>query len=92
MYFVLRPLPWYPKGVAWYTTCPRQALRKHPQMRKLQQWLVKYSESGDLWRQEAVSMIPPLVLDVQPHHLVRGTTRGQLCVCVYKLTRALCRF
>lgn len=25
---------------------------------------------GNLSRQEAVSMIPPLLLDVEPHHLV----------------------
>jgi 16S rRNA C967 or C1407 C5-methylase (RsmB/RsmF family) len=27
-------------------------------------------EQGNLSRQEAVSMIPPLLLDVEPHHMV----------------------
>ena len=29
------------------------------------------NDSGGITRQEAVSMVPPLFLDVQPHHRVR---------------------
>lgn len=31
------------------------------------------TETGSISRQEAVSMIPPLVLDVKPHHKVLDT-------------------
>lgn len=33
-------------------------------------WLTDLMESGNITRQEAVSMLPPLFLDVQPKHLV----------------------
>ena len=33
-------------------------------------WLTSNMESGNITRQEAVSMLPPLFLDVQPKHLV----------------------
>lgn len=33
-------------------------------------WLTGLMESGNITRQEAVSMLPPLFLDVQPRHLV----------------------
>ena len=34
----------------------------------LHEWLKRHTENGDVTRQEAVSMVPPLALDVQPHH------------------------
>ncbi|CAN0457202.1 unnamed protein product, partial [Laminaria digitata] len=33
-------------------------------------WLTGLMESGNITRQEAVSMLPPLFLDVQPKHMV----------------------
>ena len=30
--------------------------------------MVQHTDSGNLTRQEAVSMVPPLALNVQPHH------------------------
>ena len=33
--------------------------------------VIAENEAGAITRQEAVSMIPPLLLDVQPHHRVR---------------------
>ena len=38
--------------------------------RRFQNFLVYETDAGNLSRQEAVSMIPPLLLDVQPHHYV----------------------
>lgn len=37
---------------------------------RFQSFLVHETDAGNLSRQEAVSMIPPLLLDVQPHHYV----------------------
>lgn len=37
-------------------------------------WLTGLMESGNITRQEAVSMLPPLFLDVQPKHMVRRQT------------------
>lgn len=38
--------------------------------RRFQNFLVYETEAGNLSRQEAVSMLPPLLLDVEPHHYV----------------------
>jgi multisite-specific tRNA:(cytosine-C5)-methyltransferase len=37
---------------------------------RFQHFLVYETDAGNISRQEAVSMIPPLLLDVQPHHYV----------------------
>ena len=36
--------------------------------------VIAENEAGAITRQEAVSMIPPLLLDVQPHHRVSEGT------------------
>ncbi|WAQ87570.1 hypothetical protein PtA15_8A474 [Puccinia triticina] len=57
-------ISWYPNGFAWEFRAPKQLIRK------FQNFLVYESEAGNLSRQEAVSMVPPLLLDVQSHHFV----------------------
>ncbi|BGP19522.1 hypothetical protein JCM10213_000121 [Rhodosporidiobolus nylandii] len=63
-----QPLEWYPQQLAWQLPVPKQALRKDEKMRKFQHFLVYETDAGNISRQEAVSMIPPLLLDVQPGH------------------------
>ncbi|GAA5824790.1 hypothetical protein JCM11251_005342 [Rhodosporidiobolus azoricus] len=63
-----KPLTWYPESLAWQLPVPKQALRKNEQMKKFQHFLVYETDAGNISRQEAVSMIPPLLLDVQPGH------------------------
>eukprot|EP01133_Synstelium_polycarpum_P011949 gene11949-13925_t len=65
-----RELPWYPGGLGWHSALPKRAFRKNPVLTDFHQFLVYNDEQGNLTRQEAVSMIPPLFLDVQPHHVV----------------------
>ncbi|KAL6051390.1 tRNA (cytosine(34)-C(5))-methyltransferase [Balamuthia mandrillaris] len=67
---VFQPLPWYPERNAWYLNASRQSLRRSPVLRKLHKFLHVHTEVGNVGRQEAVSMIPPLFLDVQSHHRV----------------------
>ncbi|KAH9057962.1 S-adenosyl-L-methionine-dependent methyltransferase [Lactarius deliciosus] len=64
------PIPWYPKGLAWQLNVPKRVLRKSPEFKRFHSFLVFETEVGNITRQEAVSMLPPLFLDVQPHHLV----------------------
>ncbi|CAG8726736.1 11640_t:CDS:2, partial [Ambispora leptoticha] len=64
------PLKWYPDELAWQHTAPKLAIKKNPDFKKFHQWLVSETEAGHISRQEAVSMIPPLLLDVKPHHYV----------------------
>lgn len=68
----------YPNGFAWQLKAPRQAIRKQDQFKKFQHFLVHEADVGNISRQEAVSMIPPLLLDVQPHHYVRCSLARRL--------------
>lgn len=63
-------LPWYPDELAWQTNLTRTQIRKIPQLESFHNFLITETESGHVTRQEAVSMIPPLLLDIQPHHKV----------------------
>ncbi|KAF8480122.1 S-adenosyl-L-methionine-dependent methyltransferase [Russula ochroleuca] len=63
-------LPWYPNGLAWQLNVPKKALRRSPEFKKFHSFLVFETEVGNITRQEAVSMLPPLFLDVKPHHIV----------------------
>eukprot|EP00116_Pleurobrachia_bachei_P000864 sb/3461126/ len=63
-------LPWYPNGLAWQMNMTRPMLRKCEQLFELHQFMISEVERGSIARQEAVSMIPPLCLDVKSHHTV----------------------
>ncbi|WBW73256.1 tRNA (cytosine-5-)-methyltransferase [Schizosaccharomyces osmophilus] len=63
-------LPWYPNQMAFMLDIPKTIIRKSPPLKLLQQFLVLETEAGDISRQEAVSMIPPLFLHVKSHHKV----------------------
>ncbi|EPS38481.1 hypothetical protein H072_7778 [Dactylellina haptotyla CBS 200.50] len=64
------PLSWYPDQLAWQLTVGKQVIRRSPPFKQLQAFLVSETSSGNISRQEAVSMIPPLLMDVEPHHTV----------------------
>jgi len=65
-----KPLPWYPHESAWYLAPGRTELRKNTALNELKKFIVSQNEQGNITRQEAVSMIPPLMLDVHPEHRV----------------------
>ncbi|CAH1236068.1 unnamed protein product [Diabrotica balteata] len=64
------PIPWYPNKLAWQMELTRKDIRRCEAYYKLHNFLISETENGTISRQETVSMIPPLVLDVQPHHKV----------------------
>ncbi|CAG7816855.1 unnamed protein product [Allacma fusca] len=64
------PLPWYPENFAWQLNLTRKDIRRNESYFRLHNFLVSETESGNISRQEAVSMIPPLALQVEPHHKV----------------------
>lgn len=64
------PIPWYPDNLAWSMTTPKNVIRKYPPFAKFQKFLVSETSVGNISRQEIVSMIPPLLLDVKPGHVV----------------------
>ncbi|XP_053618621.1 tRNA (cytosine(34)-C(5))-methyltransferase [Plodia interpunctella] len=63
-------LPWYPSGLAWQLRLSRSDIRRNEALYRLHNFLVAETAAGGVSRQETVSMIPPVVLDVQPHHKV----------------------
>lgn len=63
-------MPWYPEGLAYSMTTPKNVVRKYEPFKEFQRFLVSETGVGNISRQEQVSMIPPLLLDVQPHHTV----------------------
>ncbi|KAI9320764.1 S-adenosyl-L-methionine-dependent methyltransferase [Dichotomocladium elegans] len=65
-----KPLPWYPDHLGWQVNVPRTLLRKSTEFSNFQKFIVAETEAGNMNRQEAVSMVPPLLMDIQPHHWV----------------------
>jgi len=71
-----KPLPWYPANLAWQVDVSRAALsKKHADdgssvrteaLRNLHAFLMDETDAGRVHRQEAASMVPPLLLDVLP--------------------------
>ncbi|XP_077213231.1 uncharacterized protein LOC143848230 [Tasmannia lanceolata] len=66
----IRPLPWYPDNLAWHLNFSRMQLRKNQTLERFHEFLKLENEIGNITRQEAVSMVPPLFLDVRPDHFV----------------------
>lgn len=60
----------YPNKLAWQMDLTRKDIRRCEAYYKLHNFLISETENGTISRQETVSMIPPLVLDVQSHHKV----------------------
>jgi len=66
----LRKVPWFPDGLAYEMNLTRDNIRKNPGLKKLQRFINYCSEAGLLTRQELVSMLPPLFLDIQPSDMI----------------------
>ena len=60
----LAKLPFLPN--AYQLSLDRATIRKNPALTKLHEWLKHTVGAGDITRQETVSMIPPVLLQVQP--------------------------
>ena len=60
----VKQLCWYPNGVGYQLGTDRRSIRKLPVLKELHQWMIEHTNSGNITRQEAVSMVPPLALNV----------------------------
>ncbi|OZJ03575.1 hypothetical protein BZG36_03041 [Bifiguratus adelaidae] len=84
-----KPLSWYPNDLGWFFKVSRKELRKSEEVKKFHQFIVSETEVGNISRQEAVSMIPPLLLDVRPHQSVLdmcaapGSKTGQILEAIH---------
>ncbi|KAI0888886.1 S-adenosyl-L-methionine-dependent methyltransferase [Annulohypoxylon maeteangense] len=69
-----QPVTWYPDQLAYSMNTPKHVIRKFPPFAAFQKFLVSETSVGNISRQEVVSMIPPLLMDVEP-----GMTVLDLC-------------
>ncbi|KAL8476218.1 hypothetical protein ACS0TY_028761 [Phlomoides rotata] len=87
----IKPLPWYPDNLAWQSNFSRNQLRKNQNLERFHNFLKLENEIGNITRQEAVSMVPPLFLDVRPDHYILdmcaapGSKTFQLLEMIYTL-------
>ncbi|OQV14611.1 tRNA (cytosine(34)-C(5))-methyltransferase [Hypsibius exemplaris] len=63
-------IPWYPDHLAFQINIHRRHMRKHDEFKPLRDYLISETAGGNISRQETVSMIPPVLLDVKPGHKV----------------------
>ncbi|KAI9811081.1 MAG: hypothetical protein M1827_005663 [Pycnora praestabilis] len=59
-------ISWFPEQLAWSMTTPKSVVRKFPPFASFQRFLVSETSVGNISRQEVVSMIPPLLMDIKP--------------------------
>lgn len=59
------PLKWFPNDLAWCLNISRQTLKRDEKLSKLHDFIVQQNSSGVINRQEAVSMLPPILLEIQ---------------------------
>lgn len=64
----VKSLSYIPHG--YQLSIDKKTIRRNPSLEKFHNWLKIQTEAGFITRQETVSMIPPVVLDVEPHHTV----------------------
>lgn len=64
------PLEFYPDRMAYKFNVSKAVIRRNKEFSKLQRFLVVETDAGHISRQEAVSMVPPLFMDIEPHHAV----------------------
>ncbi|KAL9615871.1 MAG: hypothetical protein Q9160_009192 [Pyrenula sp. 1 TL-2023] len=69
-----KPVDWFPDQLAWYMTVPKTVIRRFAPFASFQRFLVAETDVGNISRQEVVSMIPPLLMDIKP-----GMTVLDLC-------------
>lgn len=65
-----KPLPWYPDEMGWYVNASKRTLKQIPELKAFRKFIIEHFDEGNINRQEAVSMLPPLLLDVKSHHYV----------------------
>ena len=63
-----KKIPFVPH--AYQLSLDRQTIRRNTSLNDFHEWLKVQTQAGFVTRQETVSMIPPVVLNPEPHHKV----------------------
>lgn len=67
---IMEQVSWFPDGIAYVMNLTRDNIRKNPGLKKLQRFINACSDAGLLTRQELVSMLPPLFLDIKETDMI----------------------
>ncbi|KAI0990050.1 hypothetical protein GJ496_006307 [Pomphorhynchus laevis] len=85
----IKKLNWYLYSSAWQINIGRFECKKQKEYNDLKQFFILHNELGLIRRQELVSMLPVLVLDVKPSHQVLdmcaapGSKTSQIIECLH---------
>lgn len=63
-------IPFIPHGLGYAHAIPKNIIRKEEAFQKFQEFLVSEDGVGNITRQEVVSMIPVLLMDISPEHVI----------------------
>lgn len=63
-------LPWYPGNILHQINTNKQEFKKSKALANFHKYLQKAFDAGLIARQELVSMLPPLFLDIQQDDIV----------------------
>ena len=66
----LANIPWYPNELVWQLNTFRHELKRNKAYEKLHKFIQQANDAGLITRQELVSMLPPLLLDVQSSDII----------------------
>lgn len=66
----LEKVSWYPRDLVWQINTFRHELKKNKAYQNLHKLIQQANESGLITRQELVSMIPPLLLDIKSTDII----------------------
>lgn len=60
----------YPQDLVFEMMLPKELLRKNEGLKRIHKLVDESKDSGIITRQELVSMMPPILCDIQAHHSV----------------------
>ena len=61
---------YYPNDVLFEMMMPREILKKNLDLKQIHKFVILMADSGLITRQEIVSMLPPVLLDVDSDHAI----------------------
>ena len=85
----LKKISWYPGDLVWELNLDKSKLKRTKLLDKVHEYMQKASDAGLITRQELVSMIPPLLLDVKSTDIIfdmcaaPGSKTAQLLELLY---------
>lgn len=62
--------PFYPHDALFEMMIPKEMLKKNAALKQIHKFVMEMASSGLITRQEIVSMLPPILLDVKADHAI----------------------